>query len=107
MKTKFSTRSSLELIQILSGGTCSTDDLSKQFDCSVATTRRMIAAARQMGAEIEVQVSKNPPTYSYQLKNWRQIKPVVEKWLRQYEGIVEIEAVHAIRPNILKLPQQS
>ena len=104
MKRKISTRSTLSLLHILSMGACTTEELAQGLNASIPTVRRMIKAAREMGADISIHITKNPSAYSYQLKNWEDIQATVESWLQQYIVIEEIE-LHALKPNILKDPQ--
>jgi hypothetical protein len=98
MNSRGSLLNALALLKHLSCGDRSLSELAGLLSCSVPTTKRAIALAKKLGAQIEV--PKSEGGYLYQLKNWGDIGDRVEDWADRYAKVQSIE-IQARIPNVL------
>ena len=74
----------LKTLQRIADGSGRTEDLTKDLGISQNTLRRRITDLRHLGADIvpvRASGAKTGP-WAYVIRNWRQIKPMVDKWSR-------------------------
>ena len=72
----------LKTLRTIADGTGRTEDLTKDLGISQNTLRRRITDLRHLGADIvpvRASGAKTGP-WAYVIRNWRQIKPMADKW---------------------------
>jgi hypothetical protein len=74
----------LKTLKAIATGTGRTEDLTRDLGISVNTLRRRIADLRHLGAVITPVRASGAKTgpWAYKVENWRQIRPMVNKWSR-------------------------
>lgn len=74
----------LKTLRTIATGTGRTEDLTKDLGISQNTLRRRIVDLRHLGAVITPVRASGAKTgpWAYKVENWRQIRPMVDKWSR-------------------------
>ena len=72
----------LKMLKSIVDGDGRAKDLTRDFGISVTTLRRRIADLRHLGVVIVPVRASGAKTghWKYEVKNWEQVKPTVEKW---------------------------
>lgn len=74
----------LELVQLLGSGTFHADELCQRFGCSVATLKRRLSDARNLGAHVEsIKVGSR---WSYHVGNYAVVSTKLERWIALEQG---------------------
>jgi hypothetical protein len=74
----------LEIVQLLGSGTFHADELCQRFGCSVATLKRRLSEARNLGAHVES--IKVGVRWSYHVGNFANISEKLERWIALEQG---------------------
>ncbi len=73
----------LEIVQLLGSGTFHADELCLRFDCSIATLKRRLAEARNLGAHVES--IKVGTRWSYHVGNLSSLTNL-DRWIALEQG---------------------
>ena len=75
-------RKVLETLKYMAETSGRTEDLVRDLGVSVNTLRRRVEELRHLGAQVEAVRTRGAKvgTWSYEVKNWGKLRPMVEKW---------------------------